>query len=249
MVCSCVGLGGSHRLSLPKATFSLSPGTSQHPQRLPVGWLGCVGRPGSFPPGSSSPALRSCLPAAAARVLQSLLVDTSFPEWTRPCRERAVSTVVPAPVWCSGAAGRPLLPLPGQKDFLEFADMDPESSEAAMGGGPEEREGRCGTARPALDFVNWGRAEAGCPEEGASSPCTLPCPREVGRAQEGERAFLFRVQRAPLVVALVTFWCTGLLLVGRNPRGVSRQDVAVETFFRCQFCIIFERMLHFVRLV
>ena len=217
MVCSSVGLGGSHRLSLPKSTFSLSPGTSQHPQRLPVGWLGCVGRPGSLPPGSSSPALRSCLPAAAARVLQPVLVDTSFAERTRLCREQAVSTVVPArpPSGAAGLLENPSSRSLGQKDFLEFADMDPESSEAAMGGGPEERVGGCGTARPAL----------------------------------GERTFLFWVQTVPLVVALVTFWCMGLLLVGRNPRVVSHQDVAVETFFQCQFCIIFERMLHFVRLV
>lgn len=124
------------------------------------------GATGLFPTGylkSSSQIIPSA--AAAVRVLQSVLVETSFVERTQLCLEQAVSRVVPArpPSGVAGLLEDPSSRSLGQKDFLELADMDPESSEAARGGRPEEREGGCGTARPVLVFVNWVQAEAGCP--------------------------------------------------------------------------------------
>ena len=161
VVCSSVSLGGSHRFSLPRSTFSLSPGTSQHSQRLPVGWLGCVRRSGSFPPGTSSPALRSSLPRQPPSEFCSwcllILILWSRHSYAQRTSCQHGGTSSPS-LWCSGAAGRPLLPFHRPERLPEFVDMDAKSSEGEMGGRPEEREGR--------GRVFWGKGQLHC----------APCP-------------------------------------------------------------------------
>ena len=88
----------------------------------------------------------------------------------------------------------------GQKDILKFIDMDAESSEGEMGGRPEEREGRCGTARQVLVFVNWGQAEGGCP--GGRGLLTAPSPAlwRWGESRRGSEPSSSVYRASPLLL-------------------------------------------------
>ena len=164
--------------------------------------------------------------------------------------KQAVSTVVPArpPSGAVGLLEDLFSPSLGQKDILKFIDMDAESSEGEMGGRPEEREGRCGTARRVLVFVNWGQAEGGCPR-GRGILTVHPALPSGGGESPGGGASLPLPCTEPAV-----YCCPRDILVHwfatceTNPKSCF-QPSCCGNFFQCKFCIIFERMLHFFRLV
>lgn len=168
-----------------------------------------------------------------------VLVDTYFVELTQLCRASKLSArwfqpALPLVQWGCWKTPPPSPSARKTCQNLQTWTLSHLKGRWEVG----RRKGRAGVAL--LDKCQvlhiGGRQREGVLGEGASSLCILPCPGEVGRVQEGERAFLFRVQSQPFIVALVTFWYTGLLLVRRTPRVVSSQAV-VETFFNVSFVL------------
>lgn len=88
----------------------------------------------------------------------------------------------------------------GQKDILKFIDMDAESSEGEMGGRPEEREGRCGTARQVLVFVNWGQTEGGCPRGRGILTAPSPALWRWGESRRGSEPSSSVYRASPLLL-------------------------------------------------
>ena len=116
---------------------------------------------GSRDLGTSSPALRSSLPRQPPSEFCSwcllILILWSRHSYAQRTSCQHGGTSSPS-LWCSGAAGRPLLPFHRPERLPEFVDMDAKSSEGEMGGRPEEREGR--------GRVFWGKGHPHC----------APCP-------------------------------------------------------------------------
>lgn len=175
-----------------------------------------------------------------------VLVDTYFVELTQLCRASKLSArwfqpALPLVQW--GCWKTPPPPPSARKTCQNLQTWTLSHLK-----GRWEVGRRKGTARQVLGFAHWGQAEGGCPR-GRGILTVHPALPWGGGESPGGGASLPLPCTEPAV-----YCCPRDILVHwfatceTNPKSCF-QPSCCGNFFQCQFCIIFERMLHFFRLV